>query len=136
MLSKAKQSKAKHNFKLFQKLCLYNLLFCKKILFFFVIKKEPRQRRADAKNYFFFCQKKKQKNNRKRNSKSNSKKLFSVFGKSFNRLYNEFLRQKIIYLFKYSYQYLSIENKGYNGLLSKIYSNLKSRRYYYAKFLL
>ena len=104
MLSKAKQSKAKRNFKLFQKLCLYNLLFYRKILFFFVIKKEP-------KNYFFFCQKKKQKNNRKRNSKSNSKKLFLVFGQSINRLYKEFLRQKIIKLFEFFIHFSRIYKK-------------------------
>ena len=122
-----KQSKAKHNFKLFQKLCLYNnykilfYLFIKNLFKFFFV-------------YNFDCEK--SKNNFTYIKKVNRKKIFEIFGKYFNYLYHKFLFAKSIYLFKYSYQYLSIENKGYKWLLSKIYSNLKLRRYYYAKFLL
>ena len=127
MLSKAKQSKAKHNFKLFQKLCLYNNY---KILFYLFIKKL-------FKLFFvinFNCEK--SKNNFIDIEKVNLKKIFATFGKYFNYLYHKFLFEKIICLFKFFYKYLSIENKGYKRLLSKIYSNLKSRRYYHAKFLL
>ena len=120
-------SKAKHNFKLFQKLCLFNnykilfYLFIKNLFKFFFV-------------YNFDC--KKSPNNFTYIKKVNRKNIFATFGKYFNYLYYKFLFEKIIYLFKYYYQYLSIENKGYKWLLSKIYSNLKSRRYYYAKFLL
>ena len=124
MLSKAKQSV---NFKLFQKLYLYNNY---RILFYLFIKNLFKFFFA----YNFNCGK--SKNNFIDIKKFNHKNIFAIFGKYFNYLSYKFLFEKIICLFKYHYQYLSIENKGYNGLLSKIYSNLKSRRYYYAKFLL
>ena len=114
-------------FKLFQKLCLYNNY---KILFYLCIKKL-------FKLFFignFNCEK--PKNNFIYIEKFNCKKIFATFGKYFNYLYHKFLFAKIICLFKFFYKYLSIENKGYKRLLSKIYSNLKSRRYYHAKFLL
>ena len=47
-------------------------------------------------------------------------------------IYFEFIFDKIVYSIKLLYN----ENNGFQELLSKIHFNLKSRRYYYVKFLL
>ena len=110
MLSKAKQSKAKQskakqslNFKLFQKLCLYNNY---KILFYLCIK--------NLFKFFFVgnfdCGK--SKNSFINIKKFNRKNIFKSFGKSFNNLYKEFLRQKIIKLFEFFIYFSRIYKKN------------------------
>ena len=69
---------------------------------------------------------------------NNYKILFYLCIKTLFKLFFEFIKlciEKSIYLFKFFYKYLSIKNNRFNDFLSKIYFNLKSRRYYYANFL-
>ena len=98
-LSSAQLSSAqlKYNFKLFQFLCLLNSFIIYKIysLFIFLLGKRSKAR---LKARF-------QRNKRKRISKYNRKNIFSICGKFINFLHKEFLYNKIVYLFKYFYNF-------------------------------
>ena len=73
-------------FKLYQKLCLYNLFIIRKIFSFFF---DCYSNGGKSSYNFVNIQ------------KFNRKNIFALFGKFIDRLYKQFLFAKSIYLFKY-----------------------------------
>ena len=85
------------SFKLFSKLCLFNLLFYRRVLFYF---QNSYAKIGQIPNNFVNV------------SRLNLKNIFAEFGKYINRLYYKFLFAKSIYLFKCFYIYFYNKCKG------------------------